>query len=166
MIQAQKELATAQANLQRQLVEPVRDVSVQTSLTHGNVTGDDLVAVQVGVPLLINDRNQGNIRSANAQIVAASENIDRVRVELSQRFASAWKHYQTSLAAYEVINNDVLPASQEVFELTRTAFREGEMGYLDLVSSQQAYLDASLNRLETLAAFWRAAVLIDGKLIN
>ena len=164
--QAAAELEQAKWTLHRQIAEPIRNVQVQTFLTHGNATGDDLVAVQVGVPLRINDRNQGNICSARSEVSARAENIESLKRDLSRRFSVVWREYENARIQIQKYQNEIIPAASEFYKLVESAFQEGELGYLDLVSAQQAYLDASLQNLAALQGFWRAAALIDGYLLS
>jgi len=160
------ELEQAKWNLNRQVAEPTRNVQVQAGLTHGNVTGDDLVALQVGVPLRINDRNQGNISSARSDIAAKTQNIESIKRDLSKRFSVAWREYENARIQINKYQQEIIPQTTEFYELVASAYKEGEIGYLDLVSAQQAYLDASLQNLAALRDFWQAASLIDGNLLS
>lgn len=166
LAQAMAELEQAKWNLNRQVAEPIRDVQVQAGFTHGNVTGDDLVALQVGVPLRINDRNQGNISSAKSDIAAKAKNIESIKRDLSKRFSVAWREYENARIQINKYQQEIIPQTTEFYELVASAYKEGEIGYLDLVSAQQAYLDASLKNLAALRDFWRAASLIDGNLLS
>lgn len=166
LAQAMAELEQAKWNLNRQVAEPTRNVQVQAGLTHGNVTGDDLVALQVGVPLRINDRNQGNISSARSDIAAKIQNIASIKRDLSKRFSVAWRDYENARIQITKYQQEIIPQTTEFYEMVASAYKEGEIGYLDLVSAQQAYLDASLQNLAALRDFWQAASLIDGNLLS
>lgn len=160
------QLEAAKWRLNRQLAEPTRDVQVQAGFTHGNVTGEDLVAMQVGVPLRINDRNQGNISSARSEIAKAVQHIESIKRDLSKRFSSAWQDYENARIQTDRYQNEIIPAAAEFYQLVNNAYKEGEIEYLDLISAQQAYLDASLKSLDAQQSFWRAAALIDGYLLS
>jgi cobalt-zinc-cadmium efflux system outer membrane protein len=166
LAQAAAELERAKWNLNRQVVEPTRNIQIQTTLTHGNVSSDDLVAVQVGVPLRINDRNQGNIAAARSEIAAGIENIASIQRDLAQRFSVAWRDHENARLQIEKFQNEIIPASAEFYELVESAFKAGEQDYLDLVSAQQTYLTASLQNLDALQQYWRASALIDGYLLS
>lgn len=166
LTQAYFELERANWNLRRQLVEPIRDVQAQATVTHGNVTSDDLVALQIGVPLLINDRNQGNIAQARAEVTAAHENIQHIEQDLSKRFAVAWRDYQVNRTQYEQFQSNILPAARETLEMVEFAFQEGEIGYLDLINAQQVYLRSSLDFLDVTRDRWRAINLLEGNLLG
>lgn len=166
LAQATAELERARWNLNRQVVEPIRNVQVQTSFSHGNVSGDDLVGVQVGVPLRINDRNQGNIASARSEISVQIQNIESIQRDLSQRFSIAWRDYENARVQFEKYQFEIIPESSMFYEMVALAFKEGELGYLDLVAAQQTYLDASLQNLDALRQFWQASALIDGYLLS
>lgn len=166
LAQAAAELERAKWNLNRQIAEPTRNVQVQTGFTHSNVTGDDLVALQVGVPLRINDRNQGNIASARSEIAAQMKNIESIERDLSRRFSVAWRDYENARIQVSKYQNEIIPETSRFYEMVASAFKEGEIGYLDLVTAQQTYLDASLQNLTAVREFWRAASLIDGYLLS
>lgn len=165
MVRSFAELEQSKWNLRRQMVEPVRDIQFQASLTHGNVTDDELVAVQLGMPLLINDRNQGNIMAARAKINAAEESIQKLEQDLSKRFATAWRDYQVNRTQLDQYQTDVIPAAQENLKLVEFAFQEGEMGYLDLINAQQTMLQATLDSLDVARDFWRSHWLLKGNLL-
>ena len=163
---AAAQLETARWNLLRQNAGRRPNIQVQTGFTHGNVTGEDLVAVQVGVPLQIFDRNQGNISSARSDVTARIQNVEGVQRDLTQRFNIAWRDYVNARIQIKRFQDEIIPAAAEVYELVELGYREGELGYLDLVTAQQAYLDASLRNLNALREFWRAACLIEGNLLS
>ncbi len=166
LAQAAAELERAKWNWNRQVAEPTRNVQVQAGFTHGNVTGDDLVALQVGVPLRINDRNQGNIASARADISAKTKNIESIERDLSRRFSVALRDYENARIQVAKYQNEVIPETSRFYEMVASAFKEGEIGYLDLIAAQQTYLNASLQNLTAVRDFWRSAALIDGYLLS
>ena len=45
----------------------------------------------VAIPLRVYDRNQGNIVSAQAELIAATREVERLELELFNRFAEAFE---------------------------------------------------------------------------
>ena len=59
--------------IRRSRKEPIPNVDLSVSVRHHNVTDNDVANVQVGIPIPIFNKNQGNIRSAEAEWVAAKK---------------------------------------------------------------------------------------------
>jgi len=73
--------------------ENVPDVTVMAMVTHMDQTGDDVVGVQAGVPLPVFNKNQGRIMEACSELVAAQNDIRRIKLELQERLAAAYRQY-------------------------------------------------------------------------
>lgn len=118
------------------------------------------------MPLPIRNRNQGNIRTARADIFAASAAIDRTRLSLESRLAEALGRYQTAYERYEQINAMVLPNAQETYRLSQTAFDAGETDYLQLLTVQRTLFNTQLSLLDSAAQAKQAIAEIEGLLVG
>src|SRR5207253_2100899 len=85
--------------------------------------------VQVGLRLPVFDKNQGNIRSAQAQLGRARAEVSRVELSLGQRLARQYARYQTALATVENYRKGNLPEAKEAFELYQDSFRRRRAAY-------------------------------------
>ena len=61
-------MARAEAVLSRECAARVPNVDVQAGVQYDNATRDTIAGVQAGVPLPVFNRNQGNIRQAEAEL--------------------------------------------------------------------------------------------------
>ena len=166
MVLAQHRLRGQQSAYERALAEQVVDLDFQANFLHDFSSDDELLNLQVTVPLQINNWNQGNIQAAEQQIVAASRGIESAELSIRNRFANTWREYDVARARLMQLEQQLLPNSQEVFELVRQAFAAGESGYLDLINAQQNFLNASLQHNDALGDYWRAVALLDGMLLS
>ena len=73
--------------------KPVPNVDLSVSVRHHNVTKSDVVNVQAGIPIPVFNKNQGNIRSAQAEWVAACNEAKRIELELQDRLAVTYRQY-------------------------------------------------------------------------
>jgi cobalt-zinc-cadmium efflux system outer membrane protein len=89
-------VARAQATLSRECAGRVPNVDLQAGVQYDNATRDTFASVQVGVPIPIYNRNQGNIRKAQAELIAAQHEVTRVRLALEQRLAAVFEQYATA----------------------------------------------------------------------
>ena len=65
------EVETARRQLARQCVEPIANVTWQTTLQYGTLSDDVIAGFQVGIPIPTVNRNQGAIYQARQQITVA-----------------------------------------------------------------------------------------------
>ena len=70
--------------IQRAKIEPIPNVDLSVSVRHHNVSGSDVANVQVGIPIPIFNRNQGNISSAEAEWFAAKNDVRRIDLRKSR----------------------------------------------------------------------------------
>jgi outer membrane protein, heavy metal efflux system len=167
------ELAAAQARAQRARLsiqrarrENVPDIDVWVSASHMNQTNDDVAGVQVGLPIPILNRNQGNIMQAEAELVAAANNIRRIELDLQNRLAIVYRRYANARQQADRYRNEILPRAQRSIDLVTRGYEAGEVDYLMLLTSQQTYVRVNLAYIAALAELRRAATLIEGQLLE
>ncbi|KLU05518.1 Heavy metal RND efflux outer membrane protein, CzcC family [Rhodopirellula islandica] len=130
------------------------------------VSDDTFARIGVSVPLPLWNRNQGNIRSARASISEASAAIERTQWSLEGRLANAAGRYQVALQRYRRLNANVLPISEETYQLSQRAFEAGETDYLQLLTVQRTLFNTRLSVLEAAAQARQAAAEIEGLLVT
>jgi cobalt-zinc-cadmium efflux system outer membrane protein len=101
---AQAGVSRAQFALRREQVEPIPNVQVRASSGYDFEADGRKVTttVNVGVRLPIFDKNQGNIRAAEAELMRAQAEQARVELSLCQRLAREYARYQTALATVKL----------------------------------------------------------------
>ena len=98
LLTAENGILKAQYQLRLAEVTPIPDVLARGVLQRDFTTPpfQNTVSVQIGVPLAIFDRNQGNILQARAQLGRAIQEVPRVRNDLAQRLADAFERYNNA----------------------------------------------------------------------
>lgn len=160
------ELERSRLALDRASVEAVPDISTQLSVQHDDATQDTIVGVQVSVPLPLWDRNQGGISQAQAEVSDATRNIDRVMLNLNRRLADAFRQYTDATVTAENYSKEILPLAGRTFDLVQQGYKQGEIGYLDLLAAQQTFSQANLAYLDALKSLWESYLKIDGMLLE
>ncbi len=79
---------------------------------------------EVGVQVSIFNRNQGNVKSAQAGLARARQEVQRVTLSLRARFAPAFKDYSNSLGMARKYHNQMLPRAQQAYELYLKRYQE------------------------------------------
>ncbi len=163
---AQAGVARAQAALRRECAGRVPNVDLQTAVQYDNATRNTFATLQVGVPVPIYNRNQGNILRAQAELLAAQNEVERVRLALQQRLAAVFEHYTNARYEVEKYQRDILPNAQESLKLVNSGYRQGEFSYLMLLTAQRTYFQTNVAYLEALRDLRASATAIEGDLLG
>lgn len=167
------QLERSRANLSRQVIEPRPNVTVQglVNWRDNGISGDPDGALQLTMPIPIWNRNQGAIREARNQITAAERELNQVELDLQNRLAPVYEQYSNAIEQVRRFNTSILPKAEETLSLTREAYRQGELSFINLLTVQRtnaqsriAYLDA-LESLRISEARMEG-LLLDGSLSN
>jgi cobalt-zinc-cadmium efflux system outer membrane protein len=156
----------ARHELARQCAQRWPNFEVGAWIKHDAPTDDTLLDVELAVPLPVFNCNQGAIMKAQADLVAAEREVQRLELSLRNQLAIAFQRYAIAKQQVEIYTDSILPDARESLELTRTGYREGEFGYLDLLVAQTTYFDVSLNSLERLKELWVSSVELEGLLLR
>jgi cobalt-zinc-cadmium efflux system outer membrane protein len=152
--------------LQRARKEPVPDIDLMVSHRHHNVTNENVTTVQAGFPLPIFNRNQGNIRSAEAQLRVASKDRKRIELELQDRLAVAYRRYTNALQQTERYRVRMIPRAEKSLKLVTDGYEKGQVQYLTLLTAQRTYWQVSLSYLDSLKELRTSASMIEGQLLS
>ena len=156
----------ARSTVARARVEPVPDVTVQGIVQKDHSIHSTDGALQVTIPFPIFNRNQGGIRQAYAEQLAAEKELERLELDLQRRLAGAFEKYSTAKARVEQYDADILPLANESLELTRKGYQAGEINYLTLLTAQRTFSQTNVGFVEALGELWNAAMEIDGQLLT
>ena len=152
--------------LQREIVEPIPNVTWQTSLQYDFLTDDVIPGFQIGMPIPTLNRNQGAIHQARHQIVAAERRAEKKALDLRQRLASAYENYLDSKLQVDAFDSEIIPKAKETLELVSKGYREGEIDFLQLLTAQRTYSQINLTYVQQLKQLWRQHVEIQGLLLS
>jgi cobalt-zinc-cadmium efflux system outer membrane protein len=154
----------ARYNLRLAEVTAVPDVSVQTTLTQDNTFGANnrlTAGIQTTIPVPVWDKNRGAIQQARGVLGRAVEEQHRVRDDLSQRVADAFRRYDENRDLLEIFRVEILPKQVQAFRAAVRRYYEGEIGkvaYTDLIASEQNLVGVIGPYLAALGAQWQAVV--------
>jgi cobalt-zinc-cadmium efflux system outer membrane protein len=162
---ARAAVARDQVALQRERVEPIPNVQVRLSNGYDFETHNDVTSVQAGVRLPLFDKNQGNIRAAQAQVAYAQAEVGRVELSLRQRLARAYGRYRTAQAVAHMYRDENLPEARQAYELYVDSFRNRRAAWPQVLVAQRTYFQLSVAYVEALEQLRRAEVTILGLLL-
>jgi cobalt-zinc-cadmium efflux system outer membrane protein len=162
---AEARVQRARYAIQRARREVVPNVDVMASASHRNQNGDDVAGVQAAIALPIFDRNQGNIMQANAELVAAQNDVRRIELNLQERLAMAYRRYANARQQVDRYQTQIVPRAQQSLDLVSRAYGAGQVNFLVLLTAQRTYIRVNLAYFDSLGELWQGSTLIEGLLL-
>jgi cobalt-zinc-cadmium efflux system outer membrane protein len=158
----------ARFNLQRQIVEPRPNVSVQSlyNFVDNGIGGKPDAALALSVPVPLWNRNQGAIQQARYQVAVAEQSLTQLELALQQRLAPVFERYANSKNLVQQYGQTILPAAAEALQLTQKTFEVGEIGFTNLLIVQRSYRQQQLVFLEAAEALRLSEAEINGLLLS
>jgi cobalt-zinc-cadmium efflux system outer membrane protein len=155
----------AHTNLELACVTPFPDVNfytaIQRDFTDPNVRRHTF-NMQVGLPVPIWDRNQGNIQSAQATVVRTSHESTRLRNDLVTKLADAFQRFDSADIVVTTYRDQVIPDLSRVYRSVYERHQQEPdvVGFGDIIVAQQTLLQAITQYAVALGDRWTAFVEI------
>ena len=120
----------------------------------------------VGLVVPLFNRNQGNVATAEAELVRAQKELTRLDLALRARLADTFDGYLTSLRRAEVYRTDVIPRAERSYQLYLARYREMGAAYPQVLVAQRTFFRASNLYIDAAADAWRRALELQGFLLT
>ncbi len=164
----------ARATLIRAKAEPIPDLFVRGGLGYSFEpleAGDRLPRglegfVEVGVRIPLFDRNQGSVAAAEAEIVRAEHEVQRIKLALRSRLASAFTHYVNARQMRESYRDSILPQAQEAYDLYLAKFQSMAAAYPQVLIAQRTLFEVRVDHVNSLVDLWQNVVQLRGLLLT
>ncbi|TWU39853.1 Cobalt-zinc-cadmium resistance protein CzcC precursor [Novipirellula aureliae] len=163
---AQTRVSQARANLERQCVQPIPNVDVQFAAGVDNSTNSGLINLQIGAPIPVFNKNQGNIAAARAELLRSAQEVHRIENSIKARLGAVSRDYDSSLAAVEKYAKDILPNAAESLQLAETAYKAGETSFVQVLVARRTYFDSNLQYIASQAQLGQARARVDGYVLT
>ncbi len=160
VLAARNSQAQALTHLDLQRRVPIPDLQTNTYQQYDNAAGAYQFGLQLGIQLPISDRNQGNIRQAQAQIVRAAENLLTVQNDLSARLADPRNRLEANRVVAAALRDQAIPDLTRAYRAQLRAYDvlPDKVQFSDLVQSQLLLSTTLQAYLQALAAQWQGLV--------
>jgi cobalt-zinc-cadmium efflux system outer membrane protein len=116
--------------------------------------------IEIGGRLPIFNRNQGNIRSAYAELEIAERELRRVELALRARMAAVFCNYQNALRVATQYERQVLPHAKRGYQLSLADFKQKAAAYPQMLIAQRNLFQAQDAYIDALVEVWQSAVQI------
>ncbi|MBQ9873104.1 MAG: TolC family protein [Thermoguttaceae bacterium] len=159
------EIAEKQAALAYE-TEPNREFSLEGGVSYDFADKTTLAKFGVGIPLRVNDRNQGNIAKASAELRAARDELDRLRIKLRSELAETLAEYKTSREEVLAYRQEIVPDFERAFSISRRAYENGQINFIELSVARASYVESVVGYLDALERLAASVVRIESSLLE
>lgn len=163
---AHDRISRAFAGLERQEVQPIPNMTALLGAGVDYGTNSGMLNLQVGVPLPISNKNQGNISAAQAEICRAQMEALRIKNAIEERLAVVSREYDTATAAIDLYSTNILPSAKESLDIANQAYQAGEVGFVQILLARKTFFDTNLKFVDAQSQLAAAQSKIDGFLLT
>ena len=156
---AQKELL-----LQKARVDVRPDVTVTALPYYTSVDGQWKGELSLTAPIPVNNRNEGNILAAKADLARARADEQVLALRLRERLAGAYQRFSAAQMQVDVLAKQIEPKARESLQLVEFGYRkeDAKYGYTALLQAQQVLFSVQFARVQALGEWQRAAAELAG----
>ena len=160
VLTARNRILQAEVNLRLQRLTPVPDLSTDVYVEYDNLAKKNQFGLQLGLPMPVWNRNQGNIRAAEANIASATAALEVTRNDLSGRVAEAVGRYEANRIIAANYRDKILPSLTQAYRgiVRRYQAEPDKVSFNDIVVAQFNLGQALHAYLAALSAQWQSIV--------
>jgi cobalt-zinc-cadmium efflux system outer membrane protein len=162
---AQQRIQQATLNVRRQKLETIPNIDAMVSLRNHSLTGDNITNIQVGIPVPLFDKNQGNIRTAEAEEAMRLAELRRLKLSLRQRAASVYRDFETARIAESRYREEILGSATKNLNLITKGYQDGQVDFLSMLTAQRTLLNVQLTYLRSSRKLHNAVTKLNGHLL-
>lgn len=165
LLRAYAEAQRARRKIDRAAAQPIPNLEIQAAVMHMAASDDVGANLQVGLPIPLFNRNQGNVDASWCEYHRAQWNAERVRLSLESELAAAFGDYQQAANRAAIYRDEILPRQRESLDLIQLGY-PAQFDFLRLFTARRSYYDARIQYLNALVDLRQAEALVDGLLLT
>jgi cobalt-zinc-cadmium efflux system outer membrane protein len=159
---ARREIERNQILLRRARVEPYPNLhggpAYSNSVSSAPGTQQFWFNIQFDIPMW--NRNQGNIRSTEADVADAIASLGVLQNDLLRQVEEVLGRYRAARISEERIRTQVLPTATRAQQLVKDGYQKGILDISTFLQAQRALSDATLSYIDALEDVWTTAAEI------
>jgi len=152
------ELDARSAALRLERSRAVPDVTVSAGPRVFTDSGQVAAVVELGLPLPLFDRNQGNVAAASAALAVAAEQQRAATTAVRTALARSIESMRATYARAVALRDDLIPAAHATFTDAQQAYRRGALRYLEVLDAQRNWFELRDAYLAALADYHAARI--------
>jgi len=161
LLRARIEVDRRQAVAEVERSQRIPDVTVTLGAQRNNASGLNQTVLGVSIPIPVFDRNQGNLLEALHRTDKARDELSAAGIRLSNELAQAHESLNAARQEVELLQRDILPGAQSVYDAATKGFELGKFSFLEVLDAQRTSFQSQSQYLRALAKAHRSAAEIE-----
>ena len=155
--------ARNQSDLRLQLANGKADLTLGAEYTYQRAygIGGSTLGFSVAMPLMIFNKNQGEIARAQQQIRQSQSRLEALQATLDTEVDLAYRQYDSSQRLLTNIETNMLARARSVRDTTEYSYRRGEATLVEFLDAQRAFNETTQAYNDARADVARSLYLID-----
>ena len=154
LAEAEAQVAAADAALHLARAEAWPNPTVGLQYTHSEftVSGDlpNSIGANVSIGLPVAHRNEGAIERAEAESLAAREDVHKLRLEIAQEVRTAAATYATARERVDRFEHQFLAQATSARKAAEASYRDGAVSLLELLEAERTFVATQRDYLDAL----------------
>ena len=169
---AEQEAKRAEAALARDRREAVPDLALRAGEQQNRELdpssmrrfgAQSFATASIQIPLF--NRNQGNIQASKFELERSQGEVERIKLNLSQRAQPLLQQYATAKLQAERYRTQMIPRAQRAYELYLQKYRNMAAAYPEVIISQRTFFQLQESYVRVLGELWTTAVQLQHYLL-
>lgn len=150
----------------RQQAQPIPNITTSLGAGYDDGTEHGMINALVSAPIPVWNQNRGNVKAAFAEYVRATQDVQRIERSIRSRLARTSAEFESSLRAVQKYEGEIIPQAAKSLELSESAYRVGELGFLNVLVVRRSYVESKLRLLDAKGRLAQAGAKVDGLLLS
>jgi cobalt-zinc-cadmium efflux system outer membrane protein len=142
-------------------LQNVPNVTIQAGAAQDAISNSAIANVQTAVTLPVWNRNQGNVRAAQARLAAAVADVEKLRLQQRERLAAAVQKAENARRQIELLDRNILPDANKAVDQVRQIYEARGERFFELLDAQKTLAQARIDRLDMLGSLHAALAEIE-----
>jgi cobalt-zinc-cadmium efflux system outer membrane protein len=148
--QAEADVRARRARVDLAEAERIPDVKVEVLYHRLEASRQDTFDVGLSIPLPLFNRNQGRLREARAEVVAAEARSRLTQNELTARLRASYLQLTAALANGRTLKTEILSRAETVVNGAEARYAAGDISLAEILPVRRDWAAAQLSYLESL----------------
>jgi cobalt-zinc-cadmium efflux system outer membrane protein len=158
-VRANREAAEAQYQLEVRRIMPLSDAQVGAARKNDPEGMAHNFSFEIPIPLF--NWNQGGLKKAKAELLAAQAEEEKARRETVALLAEAWQSYTAAEHRHEVYSRQIAQARARLAGDAQDLFAAGQIDYTELLLARREWRQAELAAVDS----WRESMISAWKIL-
>jgi cobalt-zinc-cadmium efflux system outer membrane protein len=132
------------------------DVTIAGSIRRYAASDSPAFVAGLTLPLPVFDRNQGKVREASLLLDMAGQQRRAAEIKTFLELTEAHQAVSAARHRISLLDDDIIPRAKSVFDAMQAGYVQGKFSCLDVLDARRTFLEARIQRLETLVSGHRA----------